>query len=124
MNDAADTSASHARFPLRHHIWCHTGMSCTTADADKDRLHYVPFEDAEALRKSHDALVAALDGTDPEAPDSIRPLSWLQEATKELRKRGPASDDEDPSAYWDMVHEVEDFLCACRAVLKAAKGRS
>lgn len=63
-----------------------------------------------------DALVAAVQGDYPEAPE-IGPLSWLKSAVDELKKRGPADDDDDPSAYWEMVAELESFGSRARAAL-------
>ena len=65
------------------------------------------------------ALRAIVAG-DEEAPQAIRPLSWLEEALRELRERGPARDCEDRDAYWTMVGEVADLLAELTGALRNA----
>jgi hypothetical protein len=67
-----------------------------------------------------DALRQALVG-DPEMPDCIRPLSWLDSMIDECKRRGPSADEEDPDAYWTMVQEVESLLGNVRSALKTAE---
>jgi hypothetical protein len=51
----------------------------------------------------YDPRTGRVAGTDNPVP----PESWLRSAIDELKARGPADDDEDPPAFWEMVNEVE-----------------
>lgn len=72
----------------------------------------------QALAGINDLLLAVHGAADVETPDSIRPLSWLAELIKECKARGPASDCEDPGAFWEMVQEVEMMHAGALAALK------
>lgn len=72
---------------------------------------------APAGRGAAEAVLAIVAG-DPEEPEAIRPLSWLEEAVRELKERGPAEDCEDRDAYHTMVGEVRGLLDSLKAALE------
>lgn len=58
-------------------------------------------------RAEIERLREALEGDDPEMPQAIQPIGWLHTMIEESKRRGPDEKDDDPSAYWEMVGEVE-----------------
>lgn len=56
---------------------------------------------------------------DPDMPEQIQPLSWLRSMIEDCRTRGPAADDDDPDAYYEMVREVEQLHERIKAALSA-----
>lgn len=70
----------------------------------------------------HHEMKEALEGDDPEMPECIRPLSWLKTLIDDCHHRGPAPDNDDPSAYWECLREVEQLHDKALAVLAKLQG--
>lgn len=66
-------------------------------------------------------LVEALRG-EPDCPPEISPLSWLRSMIAECNERGPAADNDDPDAFWEMVREVETMHDKASAALSRLTG--
>lgn len=95
-----------------------TFAPCPDPEVQKAHAHFLAA--APRTKRERDALLGALQGEIPEAPE-VGPLSWLRSAIAELKKRQPAPDDPDPSAYWEMVNELEAFEKAGTAALKKVR---
>ena len=91
------------------------------AQADRDKLAKNNLLLVKQLEMSELALREALVG-ESDMPECINPLSWIVEAAKELRRRGPVEGSDDPGAYWEMVREVESFIKNARVALFSAEG--
>ena len=96
------------------------GGYCADFPSEQAALNFASQIEALIPRPSRQAaaVLAAVAG-DTEAPEYIRPLSWLEEAVRELKRRGPGDDCEDPDAFRDVVGETEDLLNGLKAAMGA-----
>lgn len=99
------------------------GKAGYEADAVNDDLSatnpphpLAPNDDPDTLA----TLRLALLGQD-DTPREISPLSWLHSLIEECRRRGPAVDDEDPAAYFEMLRECEALLQGVDAALAGVR---
>jgi hypothetical protein len=64
-------------------------------------------------------------GGDPDMPEAINPLGWLKsmiDFCNEPRIQTIIAADEDPSALWEMIREVEELHRRGVAALAKARG--